>query len=254
MEVAEQYSKRPRLNSWESTSISSFPGQQQQQQQSYYSPHSQYSGSTISMEGWGETKPRSLSTSAGGSNKPPSQHFSAYLNSPPSSHMSSTGHRLSMNAGTISPSLSSEAHAYSNSFQEQSEMDPSTANSTPPSGSIQARLKPLHTASAFQDQVTYFHAHYEQQPSAAGPNSHRGSINDPTSAAEMSPTSSNVGIALGAYPGSGFSHQLVAASPQGIVLGAPQAVNVVTTYPPRRKAIRAAQARPFPSLPHMLHS
>lgn len=254
MEVAEQYSKRARLNSWEST-VSSFPGQQQQ---AYYSPNTAYPGSGMSMEGWGgESKPRSLSTSTGMSSKP-GQAFSSYgLDSPPNS-LSSSGHRLSMGAGTISPSLSSDTHPFSG-FQEHSDLDPSTTNSTP--SSLQGRqqqLKPIQTQSSAFDATTsagFFHPHYSHRPSMASSNEHRGSISMNGGGVEMSPTSSNAG-----YMGSGFqSHQLAAAAPimpsqggPGIILGGTQAVNVVTTYPPRRKAIRAAQVHTS-SLPIKSH-
>lgn len=237
MEVAEQYAKRTRLNSWEST-VSSYPGHDQQP---FFSPNA--ASYSVSMDAWaGAAKPRSLSMSTAKS----AQNYASYgLESPPPS---SSGHRLSMATGNISPPLSSDTHPFSG-YQEHSDLDP--ANSTPPSlqRRQQHQLKPVQTQSSAFDSAAsagYFHAHYSQPASA---NDHRGSISMNGGGVEMSPTSSNAG-----YSFPGHHHQLAAATPimpspdgQAILLGGAQAVNVVTTYPPRRKAIRAAQvASPFP--------
>lgn len=108
------------------------------------------------------------------------------------------------------------------------------------------QLKPLQTAPSgtYHDPTSFFHQ------MSQGTHDHRGSMS--AGADMISPGSTNAvgpGVMAGGYGG----HQLIGASPVvpppvnaqgGIILGGHggQGMNVVTTYPPRRKAIRAAQA------------
>jgi hypothetical protein len=256
MEVKQEYSKRPRLDSW--------PSSQQIdsailfQQHTSHSPPSQYS-STSTMGGWGySNKSRSQSMSGGGgSGGGPSAGgssigkaglcFSSYA--PVGTDLPPFGHSLSVDSHSISPPLTSEAQGFNGFQPQQSDIGTNTANSSPPA-QVMARqqLKPLQTAQTgvYHDGTSFF----QQMPQGA--HDHRGSI----SADMTSPGSSTVGpgMMVGGYGGV-QNHQLIGASPVGpssagaqggIVLGGAQGMNVVTTYPPRRKAIRAAQVSAYP--------
>jgi hypothetical protein len=258
MEVKQEYSKRPRLDSW--------PSSQQIdsailfQQNTSHSPPSQYS-STSPMVGWGDSnKPRSQSMSGGGSGGGPSNGgssigkaghcFSSYAPvGTVDSHLPPFGHSLSVDSNSISPPLTSEAQGFNGFQPQQSDIGTNTANSSPPS-QVMARqqLKPLQTAQTggYHDATSFF----QQIPQGA--QDHRGSM----SADMTSPGSSTVGpgVMVGGYGGV-QNHQLIGASSVGpspvgaqggIVLGGAQGMNVVTTYPPRRKAIRAAQVSTCP--------
>ena len=284
MEVKQEYSKRPRLDSWSSA-------QQIIDQAAFhfhphpaYSPQSQYSNSSA-MAGWGDSKPRSQSMSGvGGGGRAAAaagggasgsgvmgvgessigrdgHHFSSSYAPFDSgdSHLLPVGHpqQLSVDSHGISTPVSTDAQGFGGYQSQPSDIDSGTANSSPPSqGMGRQQLKPLQTAQqagGVFDSAAFFH----QIPQGA-PTEHRGSM---SSGVEMaSPASSNAvgpGVTAGGYHGV-QGHQLLGASPVvpspvnnnaqgGIILGGGgQGMNVVTTYPPRRKAIRAAQVRSCP--------
>ncbi|KAF8541609.1 hypothetical protein BDD12DRAFT_946641, partial [Trichophaea hybrida] len=240
--------KRPRLHSWgggESASPSEMEAALHQFQQASYSSHSQYPN----MAGWGEVKPRSQSFCGGGNggNGVPGgggggggggrssigktgHHFSSYA---PldigDSHSPVSDNPLSVNSHGISPSGSSELQGFV-PFHAQppqsSDIDPvGAANPSPPSQPMpRQQLKPLQAVkgSNFHDPTGYYQ----------GATEHRGSIS--AGGTEMNSPANSNSVML-------QNHQLVGTAPVNT-----QAVNVVTTYPPRRKAIRAAQVLNFP--------
>jgi len=219
------------------------------QQHTSYSPHSQYSN----IAGWGDAKPRSQSFGGGcsGGNGVPGgggggrssisktgHHFSPYA---PldigDSHSPSSDNPLSVNSHGISSPGSSEMQGFA-PFHAQppqpSDIDPvGAANPSPPAQPMpRQQLKPLQAVkgSTFHDPTAYYQ----------GATEHRGSIN--AGGTEMnSPANPNSVMATGGYPGV-QNHQLVGTAPVNT-----PAMNVVTTYPPRRKAIRAAQVHNFHS-------
>ena len=262
MEVSEQLPKRPRLNSWAGGRAPSSshqligPATNNLQQNNSHSPKSQYS-STSPMVGWGSNtsgqhaRSQSLGKGvsneggpgAGGSSTDTGPNFSHY--SAPEildTHSPPAGDQLSH--GTSSPSSDMQGFiGYQSQPPQPSDMD--TSNSSPLAHTItRQQPKPLQTApvNIYQDTTAFFHH--------VTPSEHPGSLG--ASGAELgSPSGSNTpGVATtNGYVGI-QNHHLVGANnvmttplsaQSGIVLGGTQSLNVVTTYPPRRKAIRAAQ-------------